>query len=352
MSREPDPGQVPELGAPRPVTIHDVARAAGVSISTVSRALDRRSPSRSSKAAQVRDIAVQLGYTPDPAAAQLRRGATQTVGVLVPRLRDTVMAMLFEEIAAACTDREHFALVAITNDDPATQRTAGDLLLARKVDGLVLATARTDDDYPAQLRRRGVRHVLALRSDGVSPASTGDDVLGGYLATRHLLDLGHRRIGLVAGPAYASSALGRVEGYRNALAEKGLGFDSELVCGSTFGMESGEQAGHELLSGPEPPTAIFAINDNTAIGVLAVAHRMGLRVPDDLSLVGYNDIPLASRLPVPLTSVRIPLRDIATNAVDLLLRGATTSSSAPSRTSAPTLIPRATTSTPPSARHP
>jgi LacI family transcriptional regulator len=292
---------------------------------------------------------VRLGYTPDPAAAQLRRGATQTVGVLVPRLRDTVMAMLFEEIATACAAREHFALVAITNDDPATQRTAGDLLLARKVDGLVLTTARTDDDYPATLRQRGVRHVLALRSDGVSPASTGDDVLGGYLATRHLLDLGHRRIGLVAGPAYASSALGRIEGYRNALAEKGIGFDPTLVRESMFSMESGEQAGHELLSGPEPPTALFAINDNTAIGVLAAAHRLGMRVPDDLSLVGYNDIPLASRLPIPLTSVRIPLRDIATNAVDLLLRAS--SLGPPSRTSAPTLIPRATTSTLPPARH-
>lgn len=329
----------------RPVTIKDVALAAGVSISTVSRALDRRNPSRSAKAARVRELAERLGYVPDLAAAQLRRGATQTVGVVVPRLRDTVMAMLFEEIAAACAERDLFAVVATTGDDPARQRTAAESLLARKVDGLVLTTARTDDDYPALLRRRGIQHVLALRDDGASPAATGDDHLGGYLATRHLLDLGHRRIGLVAGPPYAMSALGRLEGYRTALSEHGVPFDETLVEPADFSIESGERAGHTLLARADRPTAVFAINDNTAIGVLAVAHALGLQIPTDLSLLGYNDIPLVSRLPVPLTSVRVPLREIAVSAVDLLIRPPHGDSDR-NRTHAPTLIPRASTTTP------
>jgi LacI family transcriptional regulator len=329
----------------RPVTIKDVAQAAGVSISTVSRALDRRHPSRSTKAARVREIAERLGYTPDLAAAQLRRGATQTVGVVVPRLRDTVMAMLFEEIAGACSERDLFAVVATTGDDPARQRTAAESLLARNVDGLILTTARTDDDYPAELRRRGVRHVLALREDGASPAAVGDDSLGGYLATRHLLDLGHRRVGLVSGPAYATSARGRLEGYRSALTEHGLEPEESLISPADFSIESGERAGHTLLTRADRPTAVFAINDNTAIGVLAAAHALGLRVPEDVSLVGYNDIPLVSRLPVPLTSVRVPLREIAVSAVDLLLRPPLTDDDR-LRTHAPTLIPRASTTAP------
>ena len=149
--------------------------------------------------------------------------------------------------------------------------------------------------------------MLALRTNGTSPASIGDDRLGAHLATRHLLDLGHRRIGLVCGPAYASSARDREAGYRDALTEAGVPVDETLLAGDSFSMEAGEIAGRTLLDRTDRPTAIFAVNDNTAIGVMAAAHALGLRIPDDLSLVGYNDIPIVSRLPVPLTTVRVPV---------------------------------------------
>jgi len=304
---------------PRPATIRDVAREAGVSTSTVSRILDERlPPSRSATAERVRETALRLGYRRDAYASGLRRQSTGTIGVLVPRLSDTVMAILFEEIARACAERSGFAIVATTHDDPAAERTAAETLLSQRVDGLILTTARLDDDFTARLRTDGIPHVLALRSDGVSPSSTGDDELGGYLATRHLLDLGHRTIGVVAGPDYASSAVGRLRGFRRAMAEAGLVVDEDLVRASTFGMESGEDGGRALLARPQRPTAIFAVNDNTAIGVLAAAQSLGLVVPDELSVVGYNDIPLSARLPVPLSSVRVPLAQIATSAVDLL----------------------------------
>jgi LacI family transcriptional regulator len=333
--------------SPRPATIHDVAREAGVSTSTVSRMLDERlPPSRSETAERVRTAAQKLGYRRDIYASALRRQHTGTVGVLVPRLSDTVMAILFEEIARACAQRSGFAIVATTQDDPAAERTAAQTLLGQRVDGLILTTARLDDDFTAQLRADEVPHVLALRTDGVSPSSTGDDELGGYLATRHLLDLGHRTIGVVAGPDYASSSVGRVRGHRKAMDEAGIPVDDRLIRASTFGMESGEDVARILLGEPGRPTAVFAVNDNTAIGVLAAAQSLGLTVPNDLSVVGYNDIPLSERLPVPLTTVRVPLAQIADAAVELLNRRADDTTSPIHRVAAPTLIPRRSTARP------
>jgi LacI family transcriptional regulator len=326
------------------VTIRDIARAAGVSTSTVSRVLDERlPPSRSAAAERVRKVAAELGYVRDPLASGLRRAGTNTVGVIVPRLTDTVMAMLYEEIAAAAAARGLFTVVATTKDQPDAERVAVESLVRRRVDGLVLTTARTP--APVEPVPSSVPRVLALRTDGVGPASIGDDRLGAHLATRHLIDLGHRRIGLVGGPAYASSAQDRREGYREALAEADIAFDESLVVGDSFSMEAGEDAGRILLSADDRPTAIFAVNDNTAIGVMAAAHALGLRVPDDLSVVGYNDIPVVSRLPVPLSTVRVPFRQIAVGALDLLL-SASDHDTPRTLVAAPTLIPRRSTTPP------
>ncbi|MFD1626274.1 LacI family DNA-binding transcriptional regulator [Azospirillum griseum] len=326
------------------VTLHDVAAASGVSKSTVSRILDERLPQSDSETARrVRQIAADLGYVRDVSAASLRRGKTSTIGVIVPRLTDTVMAMLYEALAQACARTGRFAIVATTGDEPKADRAAAKSLLQRGVDGLVLSTAREDDDFPVQLEARGIPYVLALRSDGRSMSSVGDDKLGGYLATRHLLDLGHRRIGIIAGPGYASSSRGRLAGYRWAMTEAGLALDPRWIVESTFGIDSGAEAAERLMATPERPTAIFAINDNTAIGALSALVKLGLSVPDDVSLVGYNDIPIVSRLSVPLTSVRVPFDRIAAEALDLLSRE-TKSDSDRMRVAPPTLIPRASTS--------
>ncbi|MEU2282994.1 LacI family DNA-binding transcriptional regulator [Streptomyces sp. NPDC013178] len=332
-----------EAAGSKPPTIAHVARAAGVSPSTVSRALNRehrfyRSPS----AARIREVAAEIGYAPNPVASNLRRQQTNTIGVLVPRLTDTVMAMLYEEIATASLKRGYHTLVATTHDDPDREHENGEVLLQRRVDGLILTTARTDGGFCQDLARRNIPHVLVLRAFGDSAASVGDDRLGGYLATRHLIDLGHRRIALVAGPTYASSALGRRAGYEEALQEAGLPIDQQLILPSAFSMESGEDAGQRLLALEPRPTAVFAVNDNTAIGLLSAVQRTGLRVPDDLSVVGYNDIPLAARLSVPLTTVRVPFDAIAAAAVDQLI-DLIAGAPAETRTVAPTLIPRRTT---------
>lgn len=329
------------------VTIHDVADKAGVSISTVSRALDPRRPTSSAAAERVRAVAAELGYRRDASAANLRRGQTGTVGVVVPRLSDPIMAVLYEELAAACERVGRFAVVATTGDDPAHQRSAVESLLDRSVDGLVLATARIDDPFADELVDAGVSHVLALRSSGRSLAAVADDVLGGYLAGRHLVDLGHRDIAVLAGPDYASTVVGRRAGFLSALAEAGVTLRPSWEVGGSFSMADGEEGCRRLMTEGTStrPTAIFAMNDNTALGALSALLSLGFTVPGDVSLVGYNDVPFASRLPVPLTTVRVPFREIASTAIHLLLEG-------PDRDgervlmAPPTLIPRASTARP------
>jgi LacI family transcriptional regulator len=328
------------------MTLHDVAAAAGVSKSTVSRILDERLPrSDSATAKRVRQIAAELGYVRDISAASLRRGKTNTIGVLVPRLTDTVSAMLYEALARACARSGQFSVVATTDDVPKTNRAAAYTLLERGVDSLVLSTARKDDELPRELSERGVPYVLALRTDGASLSSVGDDKLGGYLATRHLLDLGHRRIGIIAGPLYASSSRGRVEGYRQAMAEAGLKPNRAWMAESTFDIDSGAEAAERLMKLTPAPTAIFAVNDNTAIGALSTLAKLGASVPNDVSLVGYNDIPIVSRLPIPLTTVRVPFDQIAGAALELLTHGPAFDGER-IRVATPSLIPRASTAAP------
>jgi LacI family transcriptional regulator len=327
---------------PGRITIHDVAAAAGVSKSTVSRILDERLPRSESAAAQrVRKVAAELGYVRDVSAASLRRGKTSTVGVIVPQLTDTVMAMIYESLARACQKVGKFAIVATTEDDPEGDQRATETLLGRGVDGLIIATARIGDHFTQELRERNVPFVLTNRTDGVGPASLGDDEMGGYLATRHLLDLGHREIGLIAGPADASSSADRQKGFRKAMLEAGIPVVEKWIMPSGVAVDHGWDAASKLMSFVQRPTAIFAVNDMIAIGAMSYLASIGLSVPDDVSIVGYNDIPIVRHLATPLTTVRVPFDQIATAAVELL----ETSATIPPKVyvAMPTLIPRRST---------
>lgn len=322
------------------VTLRDVAAASGVSLSTASRALDERgTASRSAAAAHVRKVAEELGYRRNSFASSLRRGETRTLGVLVPRLSDTVMALMFEEIERAASDRGYFAMVATSGDDPEDERRAAETLLDRNVDGLILATARLDDKLPRLLRERGVAHALVLRTDGISPSAVGDDEVGGYLAVRHLIDLGHWDIAVVTGPSFTSSAVARLAGARKAMQERGIEPPESWLLAAGYGIENGYSAGESLLGEnvDKRPTAIFAANDNIAMGVIAAAHSFQMTVGQDLALVGYNDIPLSARLSTPLSSVRVPLGQIATTAIDLIVNPG---KEPVIRKSMPTLMPR------------
>lgn len=328
------------------VTLRDVAAASGVSLSTASRALDERgTASKSAAAAHVRKVAEELGYRRNSFASNLRRGETRTLGVLVPRLSDTVMALMFEQLERAASDRGYFAMVATSGDDPDDERRAAETLLDRSVDGLILATARLDDELPRHLRERGVAHALVLRTDGISPSALGDDEVGGYLAVRHLIDLGHRDIAVVTGPSFTSTGVARLAGARRALDEAGIEAPEEWLMAAGYGIENGFSAGESLLvgKGRKRPSAVFAANDNLAMGIIAAAHRFHVTVGEHLALVGYNDIPLSSRLSTPLSSVRVPLDQIAGNAIDLIVNPG---KEPKIRKSMPTLIPRESSGSP------
>ena len=261
------------------------------------------------------------------------------IGVIVPRLTDTVMAMLYEAIAKACAKSGRIALVATTDDNIDADERAAETLIQRGVDGLILATARTGDDLPDKLEKRGVPRVLALRTEGHSPSAIGDDRLGGDLATRHLIDLGHQRIAIIAGPSFASSSRERLAGYKQALEEASIALDPSLIMESSFSIEAGAEAAEAIMALDQRPTAIFAVNDNTAIGALSKLTNMGITVPGDISLVGYNDIPIVSHLPTPLTTMRVPFDQIAAAALELLDTPLAAGNSA-TMLVAPTLIPR------------
>lgn len=305
----------------KPLTLADIARLAGVSRSAASRALDRRSPVSGPKADRVREVAARYGYVPNAWAANLRKQRTGVIGVVVPRLTDTVMAMLYEAIVEESARHGYQAVVVTTGDDPRTELQRGRALLGQRVDGFILTTARTDgaDPFLLELQERSVPYVLAMRTDGTGPATVTDDRRGGYLATRHLLDMGHHRIAIIGGPAYASSAQGREQGYRDAMAEAGLEIAPELRHHSDFSIDAGVEIGRRLLALADIPSAVFTANDSLAMGVMTSAFRAGVRVPTDLSVVGYNDTPTASRLPVPLTSVRVDFAAMARSAVRQLL---------------------------------
>ncbi|MCX7522817.1 LacI family DNA-binding transcriptional regulator [Microbacterium sp. STN6] len=320
-ARQADTVNEPSEGAVgRRVTMDKLAELAGVHKSTVSRALRPGTTFYQSPTAQrIRAIADSVDFQPDRYAASLRTRRTGTIGVLVPRLSDNLQAVFYESVVRACTSQDIVALVAVTGDDPVAEQHAANALLGRRVDGLILTSTRVNGEYPAQLAQRDVPYVLALRHNGTDHSCVvSDDRAGGYLVTQHLLELGHRRIGIIAGPDHASTAVGRRQGFMDAHRDAGVSVEPDLVHKSMFRWQDGYDIATKWLSSANPPTAIFAVNDEMAFGVVAAAQTRGLDLPGELSIVGYNDIPSAARPPMPLTTARMDIGALARAAVDSL----------------------------------
>lgn len=303
------------------VTMRDVARQAGVHISTVSRVLNQPAltSSLTPTAVKIRKIARELGYEPDHLAASLRSGRTRTVGVVMSRLSDVVVAAVYEAVERALSERGFQALLVGAGDEPDAQRRKGDLLLGRRVDGLLLGASRLDDTFPEQLREQDVPYLLVLRSSAGHPSVTLDDELGGFLAGRHLFERGHRRVGLVAGPQYTSTGRDRQRGFLRAFAEAGVQVNPDHIVEAGFHVEAGYSAAQVLMSRHDPPTGIFAMTDYSALGVIGACRDRGLEVGRDFALVGYHDMSISRQLSIPLTSLRSPLDEIGGHAARLLL---------------------------------
>lgn len=340
----------PSDGAGRDRTrLKEIADAAGVHVSTASRALARSrqgSPPATEAAARVVAIAEAQGFQPDPIAAGLRTRRSRILGVLVPRLTDLAVSTMYEGVEAMAEELGYQTFVGNTRDVPAERRRRADTLLARRVDGLILGDARDHDEHLDELAARDVPFVLVNRRHAPYDSVTCDDVLGGRMAGRHLADLGHRRVGVLAGQPYASTAADRTRGCLAALAERGAAAAPEHVVHCEFSPKGGRDATLRVMAGPDRPTAIFACTDTIAIGAMGALRDLGLEVGRDVALLGFNDISLVRELVVPLSTVRSPLNLMGASAAQLLVQrlGAAAAPGAPTELRlAPQLVVRRST---------
>jgi LacI family transcriptional regulator len=315
-------GRDTEAGPTERVTMRDIARQAGVHMSTVSRVLSQPAltSSLTPTAVKIRRIAKELGYEPDQWAASLRSGRTRSIGVVMTRLTDVVVATVFEAVERTLSSNGLQSLLVGAGNEEDAQKKKADLLLGRRVDGLLLGASRLDDEYLVQLAAQEIPYVLVLRRCGDHPSVTVDDERGGYLAARHLLEQGHRRLGLVAGPWYTSTSKDREQGFLRACAEAGVPLAPEYVVETGFDVEAGQRAAQILQTMQDPPTGIFAMTDYSAQGVIGAQRERGLEVGRDFALVGYHDMSTSAQLSIPLTSLRSPLEEVGDHAARLLLQ--------------------------------
>lgn len=317
-ARVPEPTGTPERDI-RLARLSDIAAAAGVHPTTVSRALRGGDGVGRKTAERVRAVARELGYLPHPAAASLRTGRSKMLGVVVPRLTDVVLATIYEGIEQGSADAGYQTVVANSGDDREVQRLRVDTLLSARVDGIILGDARSDASVVHELVERGTKIVLTSRRLPGILSVTCDDLTGGRLAAEHLVELGHRRMGVIAGEPYASTGVDRTQGFLDACAGAGIEVPAEAVLHSRFDVHGGREAADALLQLDPRPTALFAVNDFAAIGAMGAIRDRGLRVGHDVAVVGYNDIPPAAELPVALTSIRSPMRQMGYHAARTLV---------------------------------
>ncbi|MCI9889418.1 LacI family DNA-binding transcriptional regulator [Micrococcales bacterium 31B] len=303
--------------------MHDVAAAAGVSVSTVSKVINERYGVAAKTAVRVQAAIAELGYESSLIASSLRRGRTNVIGVLVAGFEPFAHAVL-EGISEALTDTG-YELLAYSGSqasiDPEQSRRGWEQRSLSKlggtlIDGAIVVTPS------AESTQTSIPIVAIDPHTGThgTPSIDTDNYGGGHSATRHLLDLGHTRIAHARGRTDLESARERERGYRAALTEAGVDIDESLIVDGEFRAEPTAEAVAALLDRDEPPTAIFAANDISALAAIGAARAGGLDVPGDLSVVGFDDIPAAVSGEPRLTTIRQPLRDMGRAAAETLLR--------------------------------
>jgi LacI family transcriptional regulator len=311
---------------PRPAkaaraTIADVAAAAGVHPSTVSRALNpaTRAMVTEAVAARVAEAAERLGWRPSALAAGLRTRRSRTIGILVPDLVNPVFPPIVHAAETRLAEAGYATLIANTDNDPAREAMLIERMAAHLVDGLLIASAARGSRAVALIARAAIPTVLLNRrlAGAPFPAVVNDDRHGMALAVRHLLGLGHRRIGHLAGPPGVSTAADRRAGFRAALKAAGIE-DPPIVAAEAYTIEAGRAAMAKLLAGP-PVSAVAAANDMLALGAYDAIAAAGLRVGADIAVTGFNDMPFVDRVAPPLTTLRIQHAEMGRRGAELLL---------------------------------
>lgn len=316
-------GRAVRQAAPRP-TIKDVAGKCGVHPSTVSRAL---SPAMSHLVAagvakRIRAAASALGYQPNVTAAGLRTGRSGLIGVLAPDIADPGFPPVLSGITETLGAEGYATIVVDVGPNHPRQQELVDRLIARGVDGLVLATVALNDPVVGHCIAASIPVVLVNRTDAGRrlPAVVTDDEAGMRLAVEHLTALGHRRIGHIAGPQHVSTGARRWAGFKRAASRAGLSARSIVIeIAPAYTREQGRLAALRLLDRKQAPTAIVAANDLLALGIYDALGERGQNCPRDVSVVGHNDMPYVDMLSPPLTTVRIAQRNMGNQAARLLL---------------------------------
>jgi DNA-binding LacI/PurR family transcriptional regulator len=306
--------------APAKVTAHDVARLAGVSQSAVSRVFTPGASASKATVAKVRAAAEQLGYRPDPLARAMITGRTRIIGLVVAYLDNQFYPMAVERLSHALQDRGYHILVFMAGNATDKVPAVVQDLIDYRVDGIITASVAMSNDLTARLVALGIPVVNFNRGqdDPRLTDITSDNVAGARRATEFLIAGGHRRIAHIMGWQGASTGRDRAEGFRQAMAAAGL--DPVAMVDGMYNRDTAAALARALCSGPDRPDAIFVGNDHMAFAVMdALRSDLGLRVPEDVSVVGYDDVPMAAWPAYALTTIRQPVNRMVAATVDALL---------------------------------
>ena len=301
-------------------TIRDVAARAGVSYQTVSRVINSSGGVRPATQARVEAAIAELGFRANAIAQFMATGSTHTLTCLSPNLTDYTFACIIEGAEQEARQHGYYLFSASAPDESTFDRLIDQMITSRRTEGLMVINPYADDRFTL------LPHAVPTVFVGARPREESvdsvalDDVGAGRLATQHLLARGHRRIGVICGPAMEDCTQDRLEGYQAALTDAGISCDNALVMEDDWSATSGYRALTRLLELDSPPTAIFAQNDRMAVGVLRAARDRGLDIPQDLAVIGVDDMPLASYFDPPLTTLRQDLYAIGRQAAQLVIQ--------------------------------
>ncbi len=304
------------------ITMKDIAKIAGVSVNTVSRALNDRPEINEETKRNIKRIARELDYVPNSIAASLASQKSKSLGLVIPDLCDPFFALQARGVEDAARERGYSVVIINTDEIPENELTAINTLYGIRVAGVILTSVSFATEHIKKMKRRGLPLVLLNRYSRQLDTNyvINDHKKGSYMATKHLLGLGHKRIGIILGPDQITSVQDRLAGYLKAMDEAQIGLSREYVIhGENLKPETGELLAEELMRKTPRPTAIFAYCDSLAIGACTGIRKTGCTIPHDVAVVGYDDIPYASHLAVPLTTIAQPAYTMGKTACEVLL---------------------------------
>jgi len=302
-------------------TMKDVAKAAGVHSSTVSRVINDNPNISKNTAKKVLSAIKKLDYTPNALARSLKTKKIQTLGMLIPDIANPFFAGLARGVEDTANQHGFNVILCNTDDQLEKEKTYLRLLEERRVEGLILATAKIRDKSVMELEKSQFPYILLSRNikELQENSISIDDITGGYLATQYLIGLGHRNIGHITGPYNTTAALDRIKGYKKALLNYRIPFNKQYIGEGDFRIKGGYQVMNQFLQLTNSPTAVFTANDLLAVGAIEAIRENGYDVPADFSIVGFDDIRLASYLSPPLTTIRQPMVEMGSLAITKLL---------------------------------